>query len=568
MQFIVYDSEVFSQDWLIVFNKNGEETVIVNDSFLLQQYYEENKKNIFVGFNNKHYDDYIFKGIMSGIPPKDISSWIIDKGKQGWEFPGIKYYKLNTFDVKQDISKNLTLSLKEAEGNMGMSIEESNIPFNIDRKLTDEELQEVIKYCKHDVKATTKILIARKNDISTRMQLLNMFDLPITEIGKTNAKITATILNARSVTRNDEFIYDRPDNVMIGPKYEDILGLYMSPIKYENTLNINVNNIPHVLGYGGLHGAKPGIFSGNIWYLDVKSYYPTLMLKYDYASRNLKDFSKYEEIYNLRLKYKAEKNPLEQGLKLVLNTKYGAMKNKYNPLFDPKQANQVCITGQLFLIDLLEKLEPYTELLQSNTDGVMFISHNDEIVQNIINEWSTRTKMDAAKKIIDKLWQKDVNNYIYVQGDYIEVKGGYVKNFEGGAYYNNTTTILDKAVVDYFVYNIPIEETINNCNELIKFQYICKKGPTYKEVYWITNSDKEHIKVNHCNRVFASKNKTLGNLYKLKEDGRRDSIADLPEHCIVINEDLNETTFSINDIDKEWYINQAKKRVNDFLSKE
>ena len=112
MQFVVYDFEVFNKDWLVVFKKGEEITVIVNDSNLLREYYEANKKNIFVGFNNKHYDDYIFKGIMSNLDPKRITDFIIMKGKQGWEYPGIKYFRLNTLDVKQDLSGNLTLDRK------------------------------------------------------------------------------------------------------------------------------------------------------------------------------------------------------------------------------------------------------------------------------------------------------------------------------------------------------------------------------------------------------------------------------------------------------------------------
>ena len=47
------------------------------------------------------------------------------------------------------------------------------------------------------------------------------------------------------------------------------------------------------------------------------------------------------------------------------------MKDKNNPLYDPRQANRVCIYGQLLLTDLIEKLEPYCEITQSNTDGVL-----------------------------------------------------------------------------------------------------------------------------------------------------------------------------------------------------
>ena len=51
----------------------------------------------------------------------------------------------------QDI---LGMSLKEAEGYMGMSVEESKIDFNIDTPLTSGQIEETIKVLYHDVDAT------------------------------------------------------------------------------------------------------------------------------------------------------------------------------------------------------------------------------------------------------------------------------------------------------------------------------------------------------------------------------------------------------------------------------
>ena len=39
-------------------------------------------------------------------------------------------------------------------------------------------------------------------------------------------------------------------------------------------------------------------------------------------------------------------------MKLVLNTTYGAMLNKYNDLYDPLMGRSVCISGQLQLLEM------------------------------------------------------------------------------------------------------------------------------------------------------------------------------------------------------------------------
>src|SRR5574344_2050062 len=116
-------------------------------------------------------------------------------------------------------------------------------------------------------------------------------------------------------------------------------------------MKINIAGVPHLLAYGGIHGAIENFeYQGELWQIDDASYYPTLMIQYHYVSRNLKDVSKYEELYRTRIAAKKTDKPRAEALKLLLNTAYGAMKSKFNNMYDPKMANAVCITGQLLLV--------------------------------------------------------------------------------------------------------------------------------------------------------------------------------------------------------------------------
>lgn len=142
---------------------------------------------------------------------------------------------------------------------------------------------------------------------------------------------------------------------------------------------------------GGLHGAKENYYAkGTIINIDVGSYYPTIMTRYGYASRNIKDPEKYANIRKTRLEYKGQGNLRQGPYKIVLNGTYGAMKDKYNGLYDPRQANNVCVGGMLLLLDLIEKLEPYIELVQSNTDElyIRLLNEDDfDTVDDICYEW-------------------------------------------------------------------------------------------------------------------------------------------------------------------------------------
>ena len=142
----------------------------------------------------------------------------------------------------------------------------------------------------------------------------------------------------------------------------------------------------------------------------------------------------------------------------------------------------------------------------------------------------------------------------------IKTKGGYVKNYKKGSFASNSMTILDDAIVKYFVYNTPVEETINECNDPIKFQITAKKGPTFKRVEW--EVDGKMQVTNNVNRIFASPNNRYGQVFKIKQNGNKNLIGGLPEHCLIFNKDLKE--LDINLIDKSWYIKEALKRINDF----
>ena len=83
-----YDFEVFEYDWLVVIINPYEKTIekIHNDETLLELYFEQHKNEVWVGYNNKHYDQYIMKSILCGFNPKKVNDFIIKEKKDGWRF--------------------------------------------------------------------------------------------------------------------------------------------------------------------------------------------------------------------------------------------------------------------------------------------------------------------------------------------------------------------------------------------------------------------------------------------------------------------------------------------------
>ncbi len=586
-----YDIEVFKHDWLVVFKsiRTGEYTVIHNDNYQLKTFVSPD--NLYVGFKNNHYYNYIIRAITAGADNtiiKDLNDFIIGGGLgfEHWFLQQNRGIWFNTVDVFDDMQ--IGLSLKAIECNLGLNVEETSVPFDIDRPLSKEELEKTAEYCKYDVDVTEKVLKLRKDYLQTKQRLGTMKEIaPEKAMYMTNAKLTAAYLGASKRDWNDERNYKYPDNLQRHLIPEEIFKFFdklkdpkASTMKiFRSKLEIELTKgVKAIYGFGGIHQGLDNYIEKEtrnriIRLMDVGSYYPSLMVKYGYTSRNIPNPEEFEKVYYARLKAKAEGNKeIDTNYKLVLNTTYGAMLNQYNDLFDPLMGRSVCISGQLFLTELvmtyINELKT-VKVIQTNTDGVIisFDKTEHEKVKRINREWQDRTEFTLDEEKIEKIFQKDVNNYIIVEeGGKILTKGGYVTYGIApfGAWnINNNYTIVKKAIIDYFVKDISTEETINNCNDILEFQYIAKASSKYSRVYQIV--DEKEIDIQKVNRVYASKDKRNGTLYRVhKETKRPHKIAGLPEHCIIDNRNK----LSIKDIDKEHYIQKAKEMVADFEGRE
>lgn len=289
-----------------------------------------------------------------------------------------------------------------------------------------------------------------------------------------------------------------------------------------------------------------------------------------YTSRNIPSPDVYAATIERRVKAKrAGDKATANALKLVLNTTYGAMLNRYNPLYDPLMGRSVCISGQLFLLELANHLVTdckTLKVIQLNTDGIMVSFDEDEYqkVLEITGEWQERTGFELEEDTVKSICQKDVNNYVEVpfEGD-PKIKGGVLVRgiAPAGAFnINNNACVVAKAVKDYLAYGIPVEDTIMSCDRLLDFQLVAKAGSKYGDALHEVDGQMEVVQ--KVNRVYATEDHRCGTLYKIHlSTGNPVKIAGLPAKCVVDND--NHLTIDV--VDRDWYIRQAKKYVRDFL---
>ena len=568
---LFFDFEVFKYDWLVVAIDPIEqrEHVVVNNKAQLEKLYKEYRKDIWVGYNCRNYDQYILKGILCGFDPKKINDWIIVQDRKGWEFSSMfNKISLNLYDAMP----NIPVSLKVLEGFMGHNIHETSVPFDIDRKLTPYEILETIKYCRFDVLNTIDVFLKRKGEFDAQMDLLKAFNLPLSNLSKTQAQLAAVILDAKKVRFNDDWDIRLPHNVKLG-KYKAVAEWFLNKENHRDdaSLTMTIAGLEHTIAWGGIHAGLPKTTvtcddDEVMFDADVGQLYPNIMRVYKLLSRAARKPQMLEYVLDTSMRLKAEgKKKEREPYKRQCNIFYGAEGDPFNPLYDPLHRTLVCVFGQVFLIDLIDKIEDIITLINSNTDGIFFKVKKKDVdeLKRRVSEWEHRTQLQMEYSSFTKFISKDVNNYLAVKADgKIHAKGAYVKDLDDLDY---DLPIVNEALRNYMIFGTPVSVTVNSCTDFRKFQKIVKLSNKYK---WVEHEHGQGFTQydNKAYRVFASLDATDGRLLKCKytdKGVKKDKFGNTPDRCFIFNDDLNGVSIP-EKLDRQYYINLAKKRLEDF----
>lgn len=539
---------------------------------------------LLVGFNNKHYDQWILKTAATGWEPEEIKqlSDFLVSGGEGWDYKHIPRMYFDQYDLMDDCAQGQ--SLKSIECHLGMSIVESSVSFDLDRPWTPEELAEMITYCRYDVDSTDKLDDLRQAYLENKIALGKESGIaPEKALYMTNAKLTAAFLHAEHHEWYDERDYQYPSTLLREYIPQQVFDFFDAmhdesiPDEelFDRSLEFDLGGCPVKVGFGGIHAAlrcysEETTDNRVIRNADVASYYPHQMVVNGFCSRNIPNPKIYSDTIERRVAAKkAGDKVTANALKLVLNTTYGAMLNPYNPLADRKMGRSVCISGQLQLLEFASHLLaecPTLKIIQLNTDGIMvsFDKCDEPKWYELFNEWQERTGFELEEDFIRKIIQKDVSNYVEIAMDgSTKIKGpDLVRGMAAAGAFNvnNNAVIIAEALAKCLIDGTPCEETVHACNDPMKFQLVAKASGKYGACFF--EYDREYRPVQKCNRVYASKDYLAGTLYKRNlKTGSLNKISGLPESCYVDND----ATADISVIDKDWYVREAKRKVNAFL---
>lgn len=586
--YLFYDVEVFKYNSMVVFKNYDGETIRVFSSSLdgLGDYVDKGiikdvgfsnlKKFIqgktLVGYNNYNYDDFILQ-IMTdeALDNKDFSirqslikTWNDSIIQNTSKVNMSKIDCCNTLDAFQQIDISRP-SLKKIEGNMGVSIIESDVDFNIDRALTPAENLETLKYCEYDILNTVKIFKERLDYFDSKFAVVGMIEdekLRGKAYKWNTTSIVGQLLKPKSKRSGKKIVKDE----LLSYVDTDICDMWNQldhTLDYKfKTKKVVVNEFNNNIefGWGGLHGAPKGFLEAkNVKLMDVNSMYPSILINLNGLTDKTQT---YKEILDYRLKLKREGKKKEQApYKLILNSTYGLLNNKYSQLNNPALAYSICINGQIAVYELAKRLASVgADVININTDGVAYTIDSDKDLK-IKQDWEKEFQLTLDIKYFKRWIQKDVNNYIAVDDkNKVKVKGGDVNKYHDNKYFsNNDIRITHIALVDYLLYKKPVEETIlENLDKPLLFQYILKAGSTYKGVVESKNPDK--LLTTKINRVFATSDGIQ--ILKKRQDDGLVKFADTPNQMYLYNDDLNKFTDFKKIVNKQWYYDLTIKNLN------
>ena len=568
-------------------------------------YFFMEKNVIFCGYNNKHYDDVIINyiiyryGILIHKSVEQVCESLYNlsnaviKATTMEEISKFKKWKYAHYFYSMDLltmqfSSKLRVGLKSMQVTMHYkNVQEYDGDFGA--YLPVYEIDKMIAYNINDVESTEELLNRLKKDVELRLFIQDEYGIDAlsmdsvkfgeTILAKKYCEATGISMNELKEMRSPMDYIPLKDVIFPFIKYknpelqavlEEMKGqiVYSKERKgYEKKLVLS--NTVYSIGVGGIHSLnKPKIFRPGpdeyIGHSDVASMYPSLLIKHKLTPRHLgESFLKvYEQIYHERIEAKHSGQKLKNlALKLTLNSVTGKMQQEESWMYDPFNVFRIRINGQLILLMLVDRLlELNCEIVQINTDGVMFIAKKtakDEI-QETVSEVERITQLTFESDNYEAFYQYAVNDYFGVVDGYeqshnpelIEKRGMFRTEPVLGK--GLAPTVIPKAVINYFLTKQPVSEFIRQQTDIHDFLMSQRTDKKFK----VRHGDRF---VQRINRYYASTNGY--SLYKVDKDGKEENM--LTKSGVTILNKMDDLPITERHVNYNYYISEANKIIAD-----
>jgi len=537
-------------------------------------------RHLLVGFNSIAYDlpmiGYFLDGLGVGNL-KEKSNQIIREEKGEFQ---IRLAKINHIDLIEVAP--LQASLKLYAGRLHAP-RMQDLPFDDQCELTPVEAMQVRDYNINDLDNTELLWKHLKPQLDIRQFLSEEYKQDLRS--KSDAQIGEAIVMAElgrigirpkkpTFEPGSTFKYQMPPNLYFQTEQLNKLKKIVANATFVVGNNghadlpseldgyrLNIGNCTYRIGIGGLHSSEKefSVFATEDILLldrDVASYYPNIIINQCLFPDGCgpEFVSCFANIVSRRLKAKAEGNkPVAEGLKIGINGVFGKFANIYSRLYSHNLVTQVTLSGQLYLLMLIEALElGGIEVVSANTDGVVSKVRKTDYQRftSIVETWERITNFVTEEVKYRSLHCRDVNNYIAIKdsGDW-KAKGVFS---EFGSALNSILSknpeslIVADAISARLSRAIPLAETIRNCNDFRRFISVrTVKGGAHKDGIYLGKA----IRWYYSTDITGTINYVLTGNVVPKTQGARP--------CMILPETIP------HDLDYDYYIKQAEQALYD-----
>lgn len=209
-------------------------------------------------------------------------------------------------------------------------------------------------------------------------------------------------------------------------------------------------------------------------------------------------------------------------------------------------------------------------IINTNTDGIFYLIDKNRLKddEKVCKEWETITKLNLEADYFEAMFQFAINDYLAIKEGYskthdpslLKTKGLFIDQVKLGK--GMAATIIPEAIIKRLADNIPVEETIRNCQDIHKFLTYQKVSKDYSVEYG-------GKLIQRINRYYVSTDGPW--LYKCKVDNndkRYKYIKLLTDSGVTILNKIEPNMPLPKNINYRYYIAAAQKIVNCFKQKQ
>lgn len=525
-----------------------------NDYLELVAFINDRNK-VIVNYGGSDYDNIVYNFIFDNFyvfenaSPVLIASEAFRIGRMvfnnEWkELDEIKRKKFfNSIDLKKVIlSKEYRVPLKVLQITM-KNRDVSDLMVNYNEPIDVSRIDECVNYCKNNAVSIAKLMKMSSEFFKIRSWIKEEYGFECMTLDNvttgsnflatkycemTGIKLSDFFANKRPFKsfKIEEIVFDfiKFDNEPMNEALEYIKEYSLHSKDDYPSKSILYKGIGLSVGAGGLHSVdRPMIYeeTDSMIYIqsDVKSYYPRIIIGHELHDETFEKcfLEVYKEVHSLKVKADEEGDFFRRTFfKFLLNSYWGCLLNEHKPFFNPKIAFTITINGQLMLLMLIQMLtNAGFKVTSVNTDAVEVYLLKERIGEymSICKEWESLAKVGLTHDFIKKMVRKDCNSSIalYQDGTH-ESKGDFKYDVVLGK--GMSYPIVKKAVTDYFLFDIPVEKTITEHDDILDFCTYLKIDSKFSVEYG-------NEPVPRINRYFFSKKGRYLYKYKTNKTGKK-----------------------------------------------